>query len=103
MINFSLKEVDRNLEVKIGGDLDIDSTEIVDDQLIPTMEKYEFVNVNFEDVPFVDSSGMGLLLNMVQSLNEKGTKVTISNIRQDVLDVFELLQLPEIVGEGVFI
>lgn len=46
---------------------------------------------------------MGLLLNMVQSLTENGTKVTISNIRPAVLDVFELLQLPEIIGEGVFI
>jgi anti-anti-sigma factor len=103
MIKYSIHENEDHLEVKLEGDLDIDGTEVVDEELIPRLEKYKTVNIDFEHVPFVDSSGMGLLMNLVQSLKEKGTKVTISNVKQDVYDVFELLQLPEILGEGVFI
>jgi anti-anti-sigma factor len=103
MIRFSTEEENGNLEVKIEGDLDIDSTEIIGEQLLPLMETYKKVDVNFAGVPFVDSSGMGLLMNMVQSLGEKGTEVTISHIRKEVRDVFELLQLPDILGEGVVV
>jgi anti-anti-sigma factor len=103
MIRFSTEEENENLEVKIEGDLDIDSTEIIDEQLLPLLGTYKTVNLNFEQVPFVDSSGMGLLLNIVQSLGEKGTEVTISHVRQEVKDVFELLQIPDILGEGVVI
>jgi anti-anti-sigma factor len=103
MFKYSTTEVGEHLEVKLAGDLDIDGTEVVEEELIPTLEKYKSVNVNFENVPFVDSSGMGLLMNLVQTLKEKGVKVTISNVRQDVLDVFELLQIPEILGEEVFV
>lgn len=46
---------------------------------------------------------MGLLLNLVQTFNDKGTKVTISNVKDEVMDVFDLLQIPEILGDGVFV
>lgn len=103
MIHYTYKEAEDHLEVKLEGDLDIEGTEIVEEELIPTMSNYKTVNIDFENVPFVDSSGMGLLMNMVKTLNEKGIKVTISKVRQEVFEVFEIIQLPEILGEGVFV
>ncbi|BCB05710.1 STAS domain-containing protein [Bacillus sp. KH172YL63] len=103
MIHFSTKEENERLEVTFEGDLDIDSTEVIGEQLLPLMGKYKSVLINFEQVPFVDSSGIGLLLDMVQTLGEAGTDVTISHVQKDVQDVFELLQIPDILGEGVVI
>ncbi|WMT29091.1 STAS domain-containing protein [Bacillus aerius] len=101
MIIYSTEEKNGDLEVEIQGDLDIDSTETFEEQLLPLLETYQTVNLNFEQVPFVDSSGIGLLMNTVQSLGEKGIKVTISNVQKEVKDIFELLQIPDIFGEGV--
>ncbi|MBT2663867.1 STAS domain-containing protein [Bacillus sp. ISL-45] len=103
MIEVKLNPNGEYLEVSIIGDLDIDSTELVEDELLPELGKYKIINLIFSDVPFVDSSGMGLLINLVQSLSEKGIKVTISNVRDDVMEVFELLQLPDILGDQVFV
>lgn len=103
MISFSLNPDGDHLEVLLKGDLDIDGTELVEEKLIPAMKIYQTVNINFEDVPFVDSSGMGLLLNLVQTLHLEKIKVTISNVIDEVMEVFELLQIPEILGESVFI
>lgn len=104
MIDFLLKETtDENLIVLFNGDLDIDSTEVVEEELLPAIENYKLVNISFENVPFVDSSGMGLLLNIVQSLKAKGVKVTISQVNEDVQFIFEMLQIPEILGEDTFI
>lgn len=102
MARFSLLSEGQNLEVCVQGDLDIEATEAVE-ELIPEMEKYKTVNVNFANVPFVDSSGMGILLDLVHTLNDQGTIVTVSNVKEEVMEVFELLQLPEILGEKVFV
>lgn len=103
MIEVKLNPNGEYLEVSLIGDLDIDSTELVEDELLPEMGKYKRINLIFSDVPFVDSSGMGLLLNLVQSLAEKEKQVTISNVREDVMEVFDLLQLPDILGSHVFV
>ena len=103
MIRFSLNQGEEHLEVILEGDLDIDSTEVVEEELIPKLVSEKVININFENVPFVDSSGMGLLLNLVQTLNEAGIKVTVSNVREEVMEVFDLLQLPDILGDDVFV
>ncbi|MCQ6275525.1 STAS domain-containing protein [Bacillus sp. V3B] len=103
MIRFLLNPGEEHLDVILEGDLDIDSTEVVEEELIPKLVSEKAINIKFENVPFVDSSGMGLLLNLVQTLNEAGTKVTVSNVREEVMEVFELLQLPDILGDDVFV
>jgi anti-sigma B factor antagonist/stage II sporulation protein AA (anti-sigma F factor antagonist) len=103
MVNYSLIENAENVEVKLEGDLDIEGTEVIEEQLVPSLQKYKEVTLNFEEVPFVDSSGIGLLISLVQTLSGMEIKVTIGNVREDIQEVFELLQLSEILGEGVFI
>lgn len=103
MFSFSIDNTNENAAVKLHGDLDIEGTEIVEDELIPSLKECKMVDVSFEDVPFVDSSGMGLLLNLVQTLNDEGKTVTISNVKSEVMEVFEMLQIPAILGEGIFI
>ncbi|MED4882721.1 STAS domain-containing protein [Bacillus smithii] len=103
MIKYFYNEVEDRLDVKLEGDFDIEGTEVVEEELIPTMLNYKTVNIDFENVPFVDSSGMGLLIDIVKTLNDKGIKVTISKVRQEVIEVFEIIQLPEILGEEVFV
>ncbi|WP_067724674.1 STAS domain-containing protein [Oceanobacillus damuensis] len=90
------------LEVILDGDLDIDGTEVVDNDLLPLLLKSNRVVINFKDVPFVDSSGMGLFMKIVQTLKEIEINVAVTNIKPDVYEVFELLQIPDIVGKDVF-
>jgi anti-anti-sigma factor len=103
MIKFSFFSENNKVDINLNGDLDIDSTEIIEEELIPLLNNYLRVRINFADVPFVDSSGMGLLVYLVQTLNDKGTNVEILNVREDVMEIFDLLQIPEIFGENVFV
>ncbi len=103
MLKFSLNPKEEHVEVILEGDLDIDSTEVIEEELIPALEKnYHFVKLNFEHVPFVDSSGMGLLMNVVHTLKASEGKVKVINVKDEVMEVFDLLQLPDILGEDVF-
>jgi len=103
MFSFLLIKEEEKVEVILEGDLDIDGTEVVEEELIPVIESFSFINLNLRDVPFVDSSGIGLLLNLVKTMEEKGITIVISNVREEVMDVFDLLQIPDILGEGIFI
>lgn len=96
-------EVEGTATVVLKGDLDFESTEVVLEYLVPDLKTYNLVALDFEEVPFVDSSGIGLLLQMVQQLRETNTEIKIKNISNDVEDIFNLLQIPDILGEEVFV
>lgn len=89
--------------VLFEGDIDIEATEIIEEEISPVLPQYECVEINFANVRFVDSTGIGLLIKLVQSLKEKGVKVTITQLNSDVNEVFSLLQIPDILGKDVFV
>ncbi|WP_156291245.1 STAS domain-containing protein [Oceanobacillus salinisoli] len=103
MLKYNIVNEENGVQVTLHGDLDIEGTEIIKEELLPNLLNSKEVNVSFEKVPFVDSSGMGLLITLVNSLKENNSKVTISNVKEEVFEIFELLQLPEILGEEVFV
>ncbi len=71
--------------------------------LIPELENQSQVHLNFQKVKFVDSSGMGLLIKIVNRLKKEKHQVNILNVKKEVLEVFELVQMPEILGKDVII
>jgi anti-sigma B factor antagonist/stage II sporulation protein AA (anti-sigma F factor antagonist) len=103
MTHFTLSKKMNELEVKLIGDLDIDSTELIEEELLPALMQHQTIIINFEEVPFIDSSGIGLLLSTIQTLNEQQIALTISKVRTEVMDIFEMLQIPEIVGKDIFV
>jgi anti-anti-sigma factor len=84
------------------GDMDIEATETIEEQITPELLKHRNINIDFSEVPFVDSSGIGLLITMIQQLKDAGIRVVITHLNPDVQEIFSLLQLPEIIGIDVF-
>jgi anti-anti-sigma factor len=104
MFSYELIESNEKAVIYFKGDLDIEVTEIIEEQVIPLLKDYKKVDINMSEVLFVDSTGIGLLINLVDTLRntESGIKVTISNIQPQVQEVFEIIELKEILGEEVF-
>ncbi|MBM7577767.1 STAS domain-containing protein [Jeotgalibacillus terrae] len=103
MFSYEIEQESERAKVTFEGDLDIDCTETIEDELIPALTGYKSVIIEFGAVEFVDSSGMGLLLNLVQSLKDEGVSVYIRRVREEVMEVFDLLQIPEILGRHTFV
>ncbi|WP_044748261.1 STAS domain-containing protein [Bacillus alveayuensis] len=105
MFSYELIENNEKAVIYFKGDLDIEVTEIIEEQVIPLLKYYKRVEINMSEVLFVDSTGIGLLINLVDTLRntENGIKVTISSIQPQVQEVFEIIQLKEILGEDVFV
>ncbi|KHD86330.1 STAS domain-containing protein [Heyndrickxia ginsengihumi] len=102
MIQLSYSISGEHIVIQLSGDLDIESTELIEQELIPMLEKYQSIRLDFEKVLFVDSSGIGILMFLVQTLQEQNKEITICNVTAEVMEVLKLLQIPEILGESIF-
>lgn len=86
----------------LEGDMDIDAYEIVKEDIIPALGSLTAVVISFARIRFVDSTGIGLLIELVQTLQKNGTSVTITDVSADIQEIFQLLQLPDILGKEIF-
>ncbi|GGA29676.1 STAS domain-containing protein [Paenibacillus physcomitrellae] len=102
MFNYTLTQKDSLATVLLSGDMDIDVTEILQEDLAPKLRGAASIELDFSQVDFVDSSGIGLLITLIKDLKAQGIKVLIRNLSPEVEYVFSLLQLPLILGDDVF-
>jgi anti-anti-sigma factor len=103
MFTYNIKETDTWVTVYFEGDFDIDVTEVIEDEVGQVLKAYQNIKIDLSKVPFVDSSGIGLLLNLVEELKEQNSSVQIINVQPDVGQIFDILQLSEILGKDVLV
>ncbi|RTR36166.1 anti-sigma factor antagonist [Robertmurraya yapensis] len=103
MFSYNLKHDNLYATIQFHGDLDIEVTEMMEYEIIPALQQFSHIEIDLQEVPFVDSTGIGLLLNLIQTFKkgEDGVQVTITNIQPLVKEVFEMLQLADILGDEV--
>ncbi len=105
MFNYEiLPKTKESVTVFFDGDLDIDVTEILEDEIIPKLDDYKRIQIDLSQVPFVDSTGIGLLIHLVESIQDLPLveEVLIKNVQESVKDIFEIIGLEEIIGREVF-
>jgi anti-anti-sigma factor len=102
MFEYQIESSEENTIIAFKGDMDIEITEMIEEEIIPTLQNYNQVEINFSEVSFVDSTGIGLLINMVEQLKENNVKITITQLCPQVKEIFELLQIPDILGREIF-
>lgn len=84
-----------------AGELDM----AVGDRVGQLLEQYGERNtsmiVDFKDVSFVDSSGIGNLFFTTKELLAMGKQVEIVNVREEILDILSVLGFTEALGISV--
>lgn len=105
MFSYNIETNENEVSVKMFGDLDIDVTEMVEQEILPRLIPYQTVTLNLGSVPFVDSTGIGVLINLVETLRSSGEEryIFIKEVQPLVQEVFEMIQLKEILGEEVLV
>ncbi|MBN1165069.1 MAG: anti-sigma factor antagonist [Candidatus Krumholzibacteriota bacterium] len=81
-------------QIDLKGDLDSNGALILE-ELMHTLlnEKTLKVILDFQDVTFVASAGVGMLLGLVSALRKEGGRVLFVNVSPNVKSVFGLLNL----------
>jgi anti-sigma B factor antagonist len=90
------RQADESYLIPLEGDLDTKGALVLEDLMNMLLEqKMHRVTLDFENVPFVSSAGVGILLGMVSALRDAGGDVMFANVTPKVRSVFRLLNLDD--------
>lgn len=90
------------LIINFYGDLDSFAVSKYKSDLEKTIAEFNFkkVAMDFTNVKFIDSAGIGLILNRYQQLKEKGIKLTVYGISSSTDRLFKISGLWKIIENG---
>jgi len=84
------------------GELDIGTVDKFKKSIDDAGEAVQGIILDLAELSFVDSTGVGGLLNVVKTLKKNDLQVKIKNVSPDVYEVFDLLGLPMLLGQEIF-
>ena len=95
----SFKNNDKNLIVYLSGELDHHSSQEVREKIDDKIDEKSLQKVilDFSEVTFMDSSGIGVLIGRYKKLSMKDAKLCVINLKESVKRVFELSGMLKII------
>ena len=93
-MKIDLKKEDKKLTIKLGGKLDTNTSPDLDSKM-SELEGMEEVVIDMKDLDYVSSAGLRVLLSMQKVMNKQG-KMTIINVCDNVMDIFEVTGFSDI-------
>jgi len=99
-VNVMVSERNRNLIVKIIGDIDQHNAEDIRERVDKAFERSRCKDMifDFSEVEFMDSSGIGLLIGRYKNVSGRGGTVAIANMNRDLGRIYNISGLKKIIG-----
>ena len=97
-MSYKVTEENNISTVFLDGEIDMDVTEKAKEVIMPLIESGKEVHINLNNVQYMDSSGISILIESHQKANELGTKVTLKEISKSVLKVIMMAKLEQILN-----
>lgn len=82
--------------IKIKGILDISTTSLIDPHLKELDDNVEKLVFDFSELEFIDSTGIGSIINAIHLSQEKGFKIKFINVSEETDQIFDILGLYQI-------
>ena len=80
------------------GDLDANSSIHLDDAIRALIDQGKvYIHINFAEVPYISSPGLGVFISYLDEIKSKNGRLVLSNMRENVREVFSLLGLDQLV------
>ncbi len=100
-MDYRATEEQQQATLFLAGELDMAVGEKVGSLLREFGERNQSVTVDFRDVTFVDSSGIGSLFFTTKELLANGKQIEIVNVQEDIMDILRVLGFAEALGIAV--
>ena len=82
--------------VALTGDLDLQTSPIVRQKLLETLEKHERIVVDLSAVDYIDSSGVASLVEAFQVSRKKGASFALASVSAAAMRVLSLARLDKV-------
>lgn len=100
MFDLQMSTENNTLKVNLQGSLDISGVDMLEDKVSEIeFSSLEAVQFNLQNIEFIDSTGIGSLLNLTRLLEGQGVRFEIINVNEDIREIFRILELEEILGK----
>ena len=93
-MKIDLNKEDKKLTIKLGGKLDTNTSPELDSKM-NELEGMEEVIIDMKELDYISSAGLRVLLSMQKVMNKQG-KMTIINVCDNVMDIFEVTGFSDI-------
>ena len=95
-MKIDLKKEDKKLTIKLEGKLDTNTSPELDSK-INELDEMEEVVIDMKKLDYISSAGLRVLLSMQKIMNKQG-KMTITNVCDNVMDIFEVTGFSDILA-----
>lgn len=96
-LNIALTEKDNITVVDLSGEIDIYTAPKLKEALIPlTKSAGHFIEINLEQVGYMDSTGLGVFISVLKSAREHDSYFKLMNLQDRVSRLFTITGLTEI-------
>lgn len=94
MLREGIKKEEDKLIVALEGDLDVYSEDSFKKFVVENLDGEDLDLVfDFKDLDYLDSTGLGLFINIYKDRTEKGRKVYIINCKPNIYKLFKITDL----------
>jgi len=80
-------------ELILSGDLDTKTSRDAEALFLQMADRFTNITLNMLDLEYVSSAGLRAIRNLYMKLNQKGGKLELSNVNENVMEVFEMTGL----------
>lgn len=96
-LNIAITENDNTTVVNLSGEIDIYTAPKLKEALIPlTKTKGHLLEINLNDVGYMDSTGLGVFISVLKSTREHDSHFKLKNLQDRVARLFSITGLNEI-------
>ncbi|SEP84984.1 STAS domain-containing protein [Lachnospiraceae bacterium NE2001] len=90
-----VKLVDRGTdgELLMSGDLDTKTSRDADQLFEQMADRFTNITLNMKELDYVSSAGLRAIRNLYIKLAQKNGKLSITNVNENVMEVFEMTGL----------
>ena len=89
-MKYKVTDIGNISTVFLTGEIDMDVTDEVREIVFPLIDAGKEVHLNLKDVPYMDSSGISIIIESNQRAREKNTKVELKEVSQPVEKVLAM-------------
>ncbi|MEC5424705.1 STAS domain-containing protein [Virgibacillus sp. C22-A2] len=99
-MNLVVDVIDANEKsiVNLSGEIDAYTAPQLKEALLPLVKQAgHLVEVNLEDVNYMDSTGLGVFISALKSTKENKSRMVLVNLQDKVLRLFKITGLDEVI------
>lgn len=80
-------------ELLLSGDLDTKTAKDAEALFLQMADRFTNLTLNMKDLQYVSSAGLRSIRNLYMKLTRKGGKLMVTNVNENVMEVFEMTGL----------